>query len=42
MSSSAIRSVDPILAGLAVFGDPLGSDALVVGVRVAAFAPILV
>jgi hypothetical protein len=34
-------NLSAILAGLAVFGDRLGNDALVVGGRVAAFALIL-
>jgi hypothetical protein len=36
------RRVSTILAGLAVFGDRLGNDAFVIGVRLAAFALILV
>jgi drug/metabolite transporter (DMT)-like permease len=39
--TSVAANVSTILAGLAVFGDRLGNDALVVGVRVAAFALIL-
>jgi hypothetical protein len=35
-------NLSTILAGLAVFGDRLGNNALVVGVRLAAFALILV
>ena len=37
----AVTSVAANLAGLAVFGDRLGDDPLVVGVRLAAFARIL-
>jgi drug/metabolite transporter (DMT)-like permease len=40
--TSVAANLSTILAGLAVFGDRLGNDALVVGVRVAAFAMILV
>jgi hypothetical protein len=40
--TSVAANLSAILAGLAVFGDRLGNDALVVGVRVAAFALILV
>jgi drug/metabolite transporter (DMT)-like permease len=40
--TSVAANLTPIIAGLAVFGDRLGSDPLVVGVRVAAFALILV
>jgi drug/metabolite transporter (DMT)-like permease len=40
--TSVAANLSTILAGLAVFGDRLGNDALVVGVRVAAFALILV
>jgi len=40
--TSVAANLSPILAGLAVFGDRLGDDALVVGVRLAAFALILV
>ena len=40
--TSVAANLSTILAGLAVFGDRLGDDALVVGVRVAAFALILV
>jgi len=39
--TSVAANLSTILAGLAVFGDRLGTDALVVGVRVAAFALIL-
>jgi drug/metabolite transporter (DMT)-like permease len=39
---SVAANLSTILAGLAVFGDRLGNDALVVGVRLAAFALILV
>jgi drug/metabolite transporter (DMT)-like permease len=39
--TSVAANLSTILAGLAVFGDRLGDDALVVGVRVAAFALIL-
>ena len=39
--SSVAANLSTILAGLAVLGDRLGVDALVVGVRVAAFALIL-
>jgi drug/metabolite transporter (DMT)-like permease len=40
--TSVAANLSTILAGLAVFGDRLGDDALVVGVRVTAFALILV
>ena len=40
--TSVAANLSTILAGLAVFGDRLGNDALVVGVRLAAFALILV
>jgi multidrug transporter EmrE-like cation transporter len=40
--TSVAANLSTILAGLAVFGDPLGNDPLVVGVRIAAFAMILV
>jgi uncharacterized membrane protein len=39
--TSVAANLSTILAGLAVFGDRLGNDAFVVGVRVAAFALIL-
>ena len=34
--TSVAANLSTILAGLAVFGDRLGNDALVVGVRIAA------
>ena len=40
--TSVAANLSTIVAGLAVFGDPLGDDALVVVVRVTAFALILV
>jgi len=40
--TSVAATLAAIVAGLAVFGDPLGKDALVIGVRIAAFALILV
>ncbi len=40
--TSVAANLSTILAGLAVFGDRLGDDALVIGVRLAAFALILV
>jgi drug/metabolite transporter (DMT)-like permease len=40
--TSVAANLATILAGLAVFGDRLGNDAFVVGVRLAAFALILV
>ncbi len=40
--TSVAANLSAILAGLAVFGDRLGDDALVVGVRLMAFALILV
>ena len=40
--TSVAANLSTILAGLTVFGDRLGDDALVVGVRVAAFGLILV
>jgi hypothetical protein len=40
--TSVAANLSTILAGLAVFGDRLGDDPLVVGVRLAAFALILV
>jgi drug/metabolite transporter (DMT)-like permease len=39
--TSVAANLSTILAGLAVFGDRLGNDALVIGVRIAAFAMIL-
>jgi len=39
--TSVAANLTVIVAGLAVFGDPLGKDALVIGVRIAAFALIL-
>ena len=39
--TSVAANLSTILAGLAVFGDPFGNDALVIGVRIAAFALIL-
>jgi multidrug transporter EmrE-like cation transporter len=39
--TSVAANLSTIVAGLAVFGDRLGNDALVVGLRVAAFALIL-
>ena len=40
--TSVAANLSTIIAGLAVFGDPLGNDVLVVSVRIAAFALILV
>jgi len=40
--TSVAANLSTILAGLAVFGDRLGTNALVIGVRRAAFALILV
>jgi hypothetical protein len=40
--TSVAANLSAIIAGLAVFGDRLGKDALVIGVRVAAFALMLV
>ncbi len=40
--TSVAANLSTILAGLAVFGDRLGTNALVIGVRLAAFALILV
>jgi drug/metabolite transporter (DMT)-like permease len=40
--TSVAANLTPIIAGLAVFGDRLGDDPLVVGVRIASFALILV
>jgi drug/metabolite transporter (DMT)-like permease len=40
--TSVAANLSTILAGLAVFGDRLGSDAFEIGVRIAAFALILV
>ena len=40
--TSVAANLSTILAGLAVFGDRLGTDAAVVGARLAAFALILV
>ena len=40
--TSVAANLSTIVAGLAVFGDRLGNDALVVGVRVAAFVLILI
>jgi len=39
--TSVAANLTAIIAGLAVFGDQLGNDALVIGVRLAAFALIL-
>ncbi|MDQ3722308.1 MAG: hypothetical protein M3376_04405 [Actinomycetota bacterium] len=39
--TSVAANLSTILAGLAVFGDRLGDDAVVVGIRIAAFALIL-
>jgi hypothetical protein len=39
--TSVAANLSTIIAGLAVFGDRLGHDPLLVGVRVAAFALIL-
>ncbi len=39
--TSVAANLSTIVAGLAVFGDRLGNDALVVGVRLAAFALVL-
>jgi hypothetical protein len=40
--TSVAANLSTILAGFAVFGDRLGSDALEVGARIAAFGLILV
>ena len=40
--TSVAANLSTIVAGLTVFGDRLGDDALVIGVRIAAFALILV
>ena len=40
--TSVAANLSTIVAGLAVFGDRLGNDPLVIGVRLAAFALILV
>jgi drug/metabolite transporter (DMT)-like permease len=40
--TSVAANLTAILAGLAVFGDPLGNDPLIVGVRLAAFGLVLV
>jgi drug/metabolite transporter (DMT)-like permease len=40
--TSVAANLSTILAGLAVFGDRLGNDAFVIGLRLAAFAMILV
>ena len=40
--TSVAANLSTILAGLAVFGDRLGNDALVVGARLAAFALVLI
>jgi drug/metabolite transporter (DMT)-like permease len=40
--TSVAANLSTILAGLAVFGDRLGNDPLVIGVRIAAFAMILI
>ena len=40
--TSVAANLSTILAGLAVFGDRLGDSALVIGVRLASFALILV
>jgi hypothetical protein len=40
--TSAVSNVTAILAGVVVFDDPLGSDALTIAVRIAAFALVIV
>ena len=40
--TSVAANLSTMIAGLAVFGDRLGSNALVVGVRIAAFGLVLV
>jgi hypothetical protein len=40
--TSVAANLSTIVAGLAVFGDRLGANALIVGVRIAAFALILI
>ncbi len=40
--TSVAANLSTIVAGLAVFGDRIGNDALLIGVRVVAFALILV
>ena len=40
--TSVAANLSTIVAGLAVFGDQLGDDALVIGIRITAFALILV
>lgn len=39
--TSVAANLSTIVAGLAVFGDPLGDNMLIIGVRIAAFALIL-
>jgi len=39
--TSVAANLSTIVAGLAVFGDPLGDNVLIIGVRIAAFALIL-
>jgi hypothetical protein len=39
--TSVAANLSTILAGLAVFGDRLGHDAVIVGIRIAAFVLIL-
>jgi hypothetical protein len=40
--TSALSNVTAILGGVVVFGDPMGNDALTVGVRVLAFVLVVV
>jgi hypothetical protein len=40
--TSAVSNVTAILAGIVVFGDPLGSTALLVALRIGAFALVIV
>jgi hypothetical protein len=40
--TSVAANLSTVLAGLAVFGDRLGNNALLVGVRIAAYAMILI
>jgi hypothetical protein len=40
--TSAVSNVTAILAGVVVFKDPLGGDPLTIGIRIAAFALVII
>ena len=40
--TSAVSNVTAILAGIVVFNDPLGNDALTIAIRIAAFALVII